>query len=59
MSAETKLPSVRIHTAQRDLRNSDRFYPIVGSLCVADDKPRPDFKDDIELALASGFRAEL
>lgn len=25
----------------------------LGTLCVADDKPRPDFKEDVELALVS------
>lgn len=29
----------------------DRYLRYQGSLCVADDKPRPDFKDDVELAL--------
>ena len=38
-----------------DERSSDRVSLLrdIGSLCVADDKPRPDFNEDVELALVS------
>lgn len=40
-----------------DERSSDRvsLSRNIGSLCVADDKPRPDFNEDIELALVSSL----